>query len=68
MTDGDIHDMEQTMHAIDEMSHNKLPVSIIIVGVGSEDFGNMIRLDGDHLKLKSAHPEGCRDIVQFVKF
>lgn len=39
-------------------------MSIIIVGVGSENFSSMVRLDGDDLALKM----GIRDIVQFVKF
>ena len=41
-----------------------MPISIVIVGVGSEDFSNMVRLDADQLALK----QGVRDIVQFVRF
>jgi hypothetical protein len=41
-----------------------LPISIIIVGVGNEDFSNMVRLDGDDMSLR----ENISDIVQFVKF
>lgn len=39
-------------------------MSIVIVGVGSSDFSEMVRLDGDEYRIK----QGCRDIVQFVKF
>lgn len=41
-----------------------MPVSIIIIGVGSENFANMVKLDGDDVELA----EGCRDLVQFVKY
>ena len=46
-----------------------LPLSIIIVGVGSADFEAMEELDGDTVRLTS--PDGrvaARDIVQFVPF
>ena len=45
ITDGVIHDMSSTIDLIVECS--KYPLSIIIVGVGEEDFSNMIELDGD---------------------
>jgi hypothetical protein len=44
LTDGVIHDMEDTKSSIVNASH--LPLSIIIVGVGNEDFENMVILDG----------------------
>lgn len=59
LTDGEIHDMKETIEEITDIANRNLPVSIIIVGVGSEDFSNMIKLDGDELALK----EGIRDIV-----
>lgn len=37
--------MQQTKDAIVELS--KLPVSIIIIGLGNEDFSQMEQLDGD---------------------
>lgn len=37
--------MAETKDMIVELS--KLPVSIIIVGLGNEDFSNMNQLDGD---------------------
>ena len=51
------------------MNAADLPLSIIIVGVGSADFEAMEELDGDTVRLTS--PDGrvaARDIVQFVPF
>jgi len=45
LTDGEIHDMQETKNAIVELS--KYPVSIIIVGLGNESFAGMEVLDGD---------------------
>ena len=67
LTDGAIHDMQATIDQIVEGS--SLPLSIIIVGVGKEDFANMEILDADDNPLISSsgkHEE--RDIVQFVPF
>jgi hypothetical protein len=59
LTDGEIHDMEETMQCIKSISDENMPLSIIIVGVGSESFANMVKLDGDDVELA----EGCRDLV-----
>jgi hypothetical protein len=45
ITDGEIHDMKETIDIIVELS--KFPVSIIVIGVGLDEFENMKRLDGD---------------------
>ena len=45
LTDGCIHDMDLTKREIVEMS--KMGISIIIVGIGNEDFKNMEELDSD---------------------
>ncbi|MBN3325149.1 FR1L4 protein, partial [Atractosteus spatula] len=67
ITDGEITDLDQTRQAIVESS--KLPMSIIIVGVGEADFKAMEFLDGDNGVLKSLTGEPvARDIVQFVPF
>uniref|UniRef100_UPI00398EF0C5 copine-1 isoform X2 n=1 Tax=Pristiophorus japonicus TaxID=55135 RepID=UPI00398EF0C5 len=67
ITDGEITDLDQTRNAIVESS--KLPMSIIIVGVGGADFKAMEVLDGDDGVLKSLTGEPvARDIVQFVPF
>ena len=39
LTDGEIHDMEATKSSIVSACH--LPLSIIIIGVGNENFENM---------------------------
>jgi len=66
LTDGAIHDMQQTIDAIVEMS--KLPISIIIVGVGSANFSKMDELDSDDTLLRGNFGTAQRDIVQFVPF
>ncbi len=43
-----------------------LPLSVIIVGVGNADFGNMNKLDGDSGLINSKGQRAQRDIVQFV--
>ncbi|XP_018553766.1 LOW QUALITY PROTEIN: copine-3-like [Lates calcarifer] len=67
ITDGVITDMDQTRAAIVQAS--RLPMSIIIVGVGRADFSAMEFLDSDD-KLLSSHTGevAARDIVQFVPF
>ncbi|PKU33339.1 copine-2 [Limosa lapponica baueri] len=67
ITDGVISDMDETRHAVVQAS--KLPMSIIIVGVGNADFAAMEFLDGDSRVLRShTGEEAVRDIVQFVPF
>lgn len=67
VTDGLICDMEDTIDEIIESS--KLPISIIIIGVGSADFYNMNILDGDDIPLKNRKGEQIeRDNVQFVEY
>lgn len=51
ITDGDIHDMNETVSTIVELS--KYPTSIIIIGVGDEDFDKMKFLDSDDKILRS---------------
>ncbi|KAA8496667.1 Protein BONZAI 1 [Porphyridium purpureum] len=65
LTDGIIDDMNKTIEAI--IAASSLPMSIIIVGIGSANFGNMDVLDGDQ-KLLGSKQTGyaSRDIVQFV--
>uniref|UniRef100_A0A8C5G6X8 Copine-3 n=1 Tax=Gouania willdenowi TaxID=441366 RepID=A0A8C5G6X8_GOUWI len=67
ITDGVITDMDETRNAI--VNASRLPMSIIIVGVGGADFTAMEFLDGDDGNLRSATGEpAMRDIVQFVPF
>ncbi|XP_038067403.1 copine-8-like isoform X2 [Patiria miniata] len=66
ITDGCICDMANTKEAI--VNAAQLPMSIIIVGVGKEDFSNMEELDGDEVRVSSRGRFAERDIVQFVPF
>ena len=49
LTDGCIHDMRETIDQIVEAS--KMPLSIIIIGIGDANFDNMDVLDADDVKL-----------------
>ena len=67
LTDGVITDIYDTKEAI--VSASNLPLSIIIIGIGSADFTEMEELDSDNTELIA--PSGrkaVRDIVQFVEF
>ncbi|XP_071477474.1 copine-8-like isoform X1 [Diadema setosum] len=66
ITDGIITDMARTKEAI--VNAAVLPLSIIIVGVGKENFANMEELDGDEVRLSYQGRTAARDIVQFVPF
>ncbi|GCC22535.1 copine-3-like isoform X1 [Chiloscyllium punctatum] len=67
ITDGVITDLDETRQAI--VNASKLPMSIIIIGVGGADFSTMEFLDGDNGVLRSPTGEvAVRDIVQFVPF
>lgn len=44
------------------------PISIIIVGIGSADFGKMDKLDSDDVLLRGSYGTAKRDIVQFVPY
>jgi hypothetical protein len=58
--------MEQTVSLI--VKNCNLPLSVIIVGVGSADFSNMNRLDGDNGLYDTNGNKALRDIVQFVPY
>ncbi len=67
LTDGEIHDKQQVIDQIIECC--SLPVSLIIVGIGSGDFGIMHELDDDDCQLvDSRGRRTTRDLVQFVEF
>jgi len=65
VTDGIITDLEETKRSI--VGASTLPMSIIIVGVGNEDFSAMQMLDGDRSRLSTGQTTADRDIVQFVE-
>ena len=67
LTNGEVNDLQQTIDALVEAS--KLPLSVIIVGIGNNDFSNMKILDGDDIPLVSSTGQTrMRDLVQFVPF
>lgn len=68
ITDGAISDINETIDEVIKCSY--LPVSIIIVGVGNNEFDEMDKLDSDTSPLYSAklNKYAMRDIVQFVPF
>ena len=67
LTDGQIDDMDDTKNALVEASF--LPISVIIIGIGDGDFGNMDILDADENPLFDKNGRKAdRDLVKFVPF
>lgn len=67
ITDGEISDLKETSELIADNCN--LPISIVIIGVGSSEFYCMNELDGDQKRLVNSYgKESERDIVQFVPF
>lgn len=60
-TDGLNFDERETIEKIIEMSGQ--PISLIIIGIGSENFEQMHYLDGDNELLKAGGQRAKRDIV-----
>ena len=59
--------MADTKNLIVQMS--TMPISIVIIGVGNNEFELMEELDADKKALTSTSGKtAARDIVQFVKF
>ncbi|CAL8074663.1 unnamed protein product [Orchesella dallaii] len=66
LTDGVVCDPDTTRDALVEASN--APMSIIIIGIGDEDFNEMEKMDSDGKLLKSrSNKKAVRDIVQFVE-
>ena len=65
LTDGIITDLDATLQSI--IAASDLPMSIIIIGVGEEDFSAMEALDSDDNLLRANGRVASRDIVQFVE-
>ena len=67
ITDGTIHDMDDFKKTL--IKNSEKPFSVIVVGVGKEDFSNMFQLGGDDNVLEDKNGTKCnRDICQFVRY
>ncbi len=67
LTDGEIHDMDETVKLLIDCA--LLPLSVIIVGIGKANFSRMIRLDGDEEPLTDYNGRVTkRDLVQFIEY
>eukprot|EP00397_Hematodinium_sp_SG-2012_P008252 GEMP01008308.1.p1 GENE.GEMP01008308.1~~GEMP01008308.1.p1 ORF type:complete len:597 (+),score=71.03 GEMP01008308.1:99-1793(+) len=67
LTDGEIHDMDNTVDAIVQSS--RMPISVIIVGIGNANFSNMDTLDADGSLLRARNGDmQAQDNVQFVPY
>ena len=67
LTDGTISDEQMAVDLIVRGSF--APLSIVIVGLGNDEFRSMERLDADEEPLVDSHGKVMdRDIVQFVSF
>ena len=67
ISDGEIHDINETIDSIIEIS--KFPISIIIIGIGDDVTSDMKTLNGEKGKLISRNGEILnKDIVQYVHF
>ncbi|XP_074838915.1 copine-6 [Carettochelys insculpta] len=66
LTDGAVSDMAATREAI--LQASRLPISIVIVGVGDADFSEMRALDREDGSPELGAEQPARDIVQFVPF
>ena len=67
ISDGYVHDIDDIIDRIVESS--KLPLSVIIIGVGADVTSDMKKLNGEDGKLIDSSGESLeKDIVQYVHF
>jgi len=66
LTDGLIHDMEQTLNCLVEAA--KLPLSVIIVGIGDADLKKLDVFNGEGDLYNSAGDKVDRKLHQFYSF
>lgn len=67
LTDGEIEDRKAVIDLL--IQCNRLPISLIIVGVGASNFKTMKELDDDDGKMVDSKGNKTeRDLVQFVEF
>ena len=67
ISDGSVHDIEEIIDSIIESS--KLPLSIVIIGIGADVTEDMKKLNGENGKLRDSRGKYLeKDIVQYVHF
>ena len=67
LTDGIINDMKETLELLVDCA--ELPLSVIIIGIGTAKFDDMHLLDGDENRLTDHKGRVTkRDLVQFVEY
>eukprot|EP00172_Hildenbrandia_rubra_P002437 Plantae.Rhodophyta-Hildenbrandia_rubra.ctg3285.p1 GENE.Plantae.Rhodophyta-Hildenbrandia_rubra.ctg3285~~Plantae.Rhodophyta-Hildenbrandia_rubra.ctg3285.p1 ORF type:complete len:668 (-),score=95.21 Plantae.Rhodophyta-Hildenbrandia_rubra.ctg3285:2390-4393(-) len=66
LTDGVISDFDTTVAELIKLS--ELPLSLIVIGIGKEDFRKMKELEGSRKPLQRGNVFAKRNIVQFVPF
>lgn len=66
LTDGVISDYDATVRELIRLS--ALPLSIVIIGVGSEDFGRMYQLDSSKGLLRRGVEFAKRPFIQFIPY
>lgn len=66
LTDGVISDYDATIAELIKLS--ALPLSVVIIGLGTEDFGRMHALDSSNGLLRRGTEFALRAFVQFVPF
>jgi hypothetical protein len=67
LTNGIVNDMNECVDLL--VKGEKLPLSVIIIGIGKSDFSQMEELNAEINPLISYDGERCcRDLIQFVAF
>lgn len=66
LTDGEISDYDATLEKLIVLS--RLPVSVVIIGLGNEDFSKMRLLDSSNGPLRRGIETASRSFVQFVPY
>lgn len=66
LTDGVISDYDLTLQELIKLSH--LPISVVIIGIGNQDFGKMNSFDFSNGPLRRGRTVAKRPFVQFVPY
>ena len=67
LTDGDVRDIDEVKLLLHHIS--TLPISVVVIGIGEDDFENLMEFDAKRKELKLVNGEVIkRDIFRFFKF